>query len=69
MVVTLPGGAQNLNVELQDDGYWVLIEYSWPKTMFNVKDLFKYQLDAGQFQVYHPMLTCFIAGLVQFQMQ
>src|ERR1700755_2596389 len=41
LVVSLPGGAQNLKIELQDDGFWVLIKYYWPKTMFDVQDLFK----------------------------
>lgn len=65
MVVTLPGGATEPKVELQDDGYWVYVKYSWPKTMYDVNDLFKPQFDAGEFQDYHPMVSSFKAGLRQ----
>lgn len=63
IVVSLPGGATDPDIALQDDGFWVLVKYTWSKTLFTVRDLFKPQLDDGEFQEYHPMPTAYKNGL------
>ncbi|KAJ6639446.1 hypothetical protein Bhyg_12191 [Pseudolycoriella hygida] len=55
LVALLPGGATNIKVELHERG---LVE-----TMFNANDLFKRQLQENGFQIYHPMVLSFKAGL------
>lgn len=45
MMVSLPGGATESDVALQDDGFWVFVKYIGSKTLFDVRDLFKPQLD------------------------
>lgn len=65
LVATLPGGAQNLKVELHDDGVGVSIKYFWPKIMYNVDDLFRKKLRMPGFHQYHPMILCFKNELAQ----
>lgn len=63
MVVALPGGATDPDIALQDDGFWVYVKYTWSKTLFDVRDLFKPQLDNGEFQDYHPLPTSYKTAL------
>lgn len=63
IVVSLPGGATDPDIALQDDGIWVFVKYAWSKTLFDVHDLFKPQLIAGEIQEYHPMPTSYKTGL------
>lgn len=65
IVVSLPGGAQNTKVELHEDGLSVSVKYCWAKTIYNVKDLFKKQLSAGELQEYHPLVLSVKAGLAE----
>lgn len=62
-VVSLPGGAQNVKIDLATDGLSATVKYSWAKSMYDVEDLFKTQLDAREFGAYHPMLLCMKQGL------
>lgn len=67
LVAALPGGAQNLQVELHEDGIGVSIKYSWPKVMYNVSDLFRKKLEIEGYHEYHPMILCYKNGLEQFR--
>lgn len=48
LMVNLPGGALNT------EGTVVTIKYNWPKAMYNVNDLFKNFVAAGDFAIIHP---------------
>lgn len=61
--VSMPGGLQNVNIELVDDGQAALIKYSWPKPMYDIVDLFQAQLDREELTIHHPMILCFKTGL------
>lgn len=63
LVVSMPGGSQNVKVELVDDGQSALIKYSWPKSMYDIDDLFRAQLDKNDLTSHHPLVLCFKAGL------
>lgn len=63
VVVSLPSGSKNVKAELGDDGITVTIKYAWPKTMYDIQDLFKKQLTSKQFHLYHPMVLCYKNGL------
>lgn len=58
LAVALPSGAQNVKVELTDDGKMVIINYNWPNTMFDMKDMFKKQFAGKQIDIYHPKVVC-----------
>lgn len=59
MAVLLPSGAQNVRVELSQDGMTALVKYGWPKTMYTMEDLFKKHLANKQTTVCDPKVTCF----------
>lgn len=63
MAILMPGGADDIKVRLSDDGLIATVVYTWPDTMYNVRDLFKRQLKNPAFQIYHPMVVAFNAGL------
>ena len=65
MVVSLPGGSENIRVELDDEGLSATIKYAWTKSMYDVADLFKKQLGTHELTTQHPMLVCFKQGLTQ----
>lgn len=56
IMVNLPGGAQNVGVELNNDGTVVTIKYNWAKAWYNVKDLFKKFVAAKETTMVHPMV-------------
>lgn len=59
LAATVPAGAQNLKVELHEDGVGVSIKYSWPKLMYNTNDLFRKKLQTQGYHAYHPMILSF----------
>lgn len=63
MVVSLPGGSQNVKIELIEDGQAALVKYSWPKPMYDVDDLFRRQLNVGDLTNHHPLVLCFKSAL------
>lgn len=56
VMVNLPGGAQNVAMELDSEGTVVTFKYSWAKAWYNVKDLFKKFIDANETTLVHPMV-------------
>lgn len=54
LMIDLPGGAHSITPELNTEGTAVTIKYSWPKTMYDVNDLFKNFVAAGDFAIIHP---------------
>lgn len=58
LAVLLPSGVQNPRVELSDDGLTAFVKYAWPKTMYNMEDMFKKQLTTG-ITIHHPKILCF----------
>lgn len=65
MVVSLPGGSEDIRLEIDDEGLSATIKYSWTKSMYDVADLFKKQLASQELTAHHPMLVCFKQGLTQ----
>lgn len=63
VVVTLPGGAQDLKVELDDLGGLIRVKYLWPKPMYTVDDIFKVQMDSRELTPTHPLAVAFKTGL------
>ncbi|KAJ6647981.1 hypothetical protein Bhyg_03206, partial [Pseudolycoriella hygida] len=47
LVLSLPAGSQNVKIELANDGLSATVKYSWARSMFDVEDLFKTQLEAN----------------------
>ncbi|KAJ6647980.1 hypothetical protein Bhyg_03205 [Pseudolycoriella hygida] len=58
VAVSLPGGAQNVRVEVSEDGMQCLVKYGWPKTMYTMDDLFRKQLE-NKVNIVHPKVICF----------
>lgn len=44
LVVNLPGGIQNIQMELNKDGTHVIITYVWPISLYKLENLFKSEL-------------------------
>lgn len=56
VMVNLPGGAQNVVMELNVEGTVVTFKYNWAKAWYDVKDLFKKFVDEHQTTMVHPMV-------------
>lgn len=65
LVISLPGGCDDVKVEVADQGRMAIIRYQWTKSMYDVKDLFKVQLERGEFSSQHALISCFKAGLAE----
>lgn len=65
LVISLPGGCDEVKIEVCDDGRGAVIRYFWPGSMYDVKDLFKKQLDQKTLTTQHAMIACFKAGLAE----
>lgn len=63
LTVCLPGGAQNVKIEINNEGTEVNITYKWPKAMYNIEELFKKQLSNNQISLHHPKLLSLKEGL------
>lgn len=63
IAVALPSGAQDGQMELNDDGNMVVIRYNWTKTFINMEDMFKKELAAQQISIHHPKVLCVQNGL------
>lgn len=63
VVCSLPGGAQDVKVDINDSGTVAIIKYRWAKNMYNVEDPFKVQIESNELSTHHPMSVAFKAGL------
>lgn len=63
LVMCVPGGAQNVTIDLNHDGTAAIIKYNWSKVMFNVEDLFKKFVAAKEMTLHHPKVSCVKSGL------
>lgn len=58
MMVSLPGGAKNVRIHLDDSGSFAVIKYCWSETMYDMEKLFENHLAANQFNANHPLVLC-----------
>lgn len=63
VAVSMPGGAHNIKMELNNDGTAVIWKYSWARIMYDMNDMFKKEIIGGQITSYHPKVLCFKNGL------
>lgn len=63
LVISMPGGCAKVKVEVGDDGHSAVIRYFWSSSMYDVKDLFKTQLEDESLTTQHALIACFKAGL------
>lgn len=63
MVVSLPGGAKNPRVELNEMGSKVQIQYEWTPLLFDFENLFKKPINEGKMQRNDPRILSFKSGL------
>lgn len=58
LAVALPGGAIEPRIEVTEDGLVALVKYGWPRTIFNLDDLFMKELQSKAINEYHPKILC-----------
>lgn len=63
LVVCVPSGAQDVKMELNDEGVTATIKYKWSKVICNMEDLFKKPLATNQVTVDHPKILSINAAL------
>lgn len=61
LVISLPSGAQNTEIDVSNDGKIVKIAYYWSQAIYNYHSLFKTELEHEK--VYHPMFVALQKGL------
>lgn len=67
LAVALPGGVSNVRVELDELGTKCEIKYAWPKTMFQMDDMFKGPIRSKKITSYHPKILALKLGLQKFR--
>lgn len=54
VMVNLPGGAQNVQIELNNDGTILTMTYNWAKAWYNATNLFSKFVTAKELTMHHP---------------
>lgn len=65
MVASMPGGSENIRIEISEDGRMVTVRYAWTRSMCDIRELFRHQLMKKDFTTYHPMVLSFKAQLLK----
>lgn len=63
LVVSLPAAAQNVTIEVSDNGEAASIKYFWPSAMYEMGVLFGKMLAKKELDLYHPRVLCIKNGL------
>lgn len=63
IVVCLPSGSQNVDIDLNEDGTKAIIKYNWTLTLYDMADLFKSDLIKKKLAMYHPKILACSNGL------
>lgn len=63
LVVSLPAGAQNVTIELSDNGDTATVKYFWASTMYDMAELYGKMLAKKQIDLHHPRILCIKNGL------
>lgn len=67
VVITMPAGAQNVTVQISEDGLSATIKYKWSETMYDMSDLYAKMLAAGTVTLHHPKILMINAGLEKYR--
>lgn len=63
LAIDLPGGAKNVQFDLNNEGTTCTITYNWPKVMYDFNDMFKKLLDDKTMEPTDPRIVSFKNGL------
>lgn len=63
LAVNVPGGAQNVKLELNTEGTAVTLKYNWAKIMYDMDDMFKTAIASKKITSYHPKILSLKGGL------
>lgn len=63
LAVVLPSGSTNAILKLSPEGDSVTIKFQWSKTLFNMDELFRKQLQSKELTLCYPRVTSFLDGL------
>lgn len=67
VVVNIPSGAQNVEIDICSDGDHITLSYYWAKLMYSAEDLFKADLQSEK--PYHPKILAVLNGLERIRLQ
>lgn len=63
VMVSLPGGASNVQIDLNDDGSCMLVKYVWPNASYAMDNLYQKKLQNKSISLQDPQVLAIERGL------
>lgn len=66
-MIIMPGGTQNVSVNISEDDLSANIKYKWSKTMYDMEDVYSKMLAANTITLHHPRILAINTGLTKYR--
>lgn len=67
IMVSIPGGATDVKVTLNEEGTEAIINFHWPRSMHDMQEAFKYFFEAKMMTIQDPRIGAVMEQLPQYR--